>query len=156
MILDSKRTVDPRDNLDKARRRELVEFAQANGLTDIDENMPADGYDGIRHLLRSKGITRIIIPPRKLGAQASERTFPLKPHKPAANSRVETDPKVKIDADELRSFRAWQAQQKKNKIAAEKPVGDMSIGELRQACKAKGIKLARTDNIASLRAKLNG
>ena len=35
-------------------------------------------------------------------------------------------------------------------------VEQMNITELRKACKAKGIKISRTDNMVALKAKLNG
>ena len=43
---------DPRDNLEKAHRRELVLFAQAQGVSEITEHMPAIL---IRRTLRAKG-----------------------------------------------------------------------------------------------------
>lgn len=152
MLLDAKRTIDPRDNLDKARLRELVDFAHANGMKEINANMPADDIEGrpgtgIRGMLRAKGLTRIPIPRRILGAQQSERTFPAKRNDLSSNV-------VAINADELAAFRAWQAQQKKPPAETSKPIADMTMAELRRACKAKGISMTRKDNMESLRAKL--
>ncbi len=149
MQLDSRRTVDPRDNLDKARRRELVEFANANGLTDVTEMMPADGDGGIRQLLRSKGLTRIPVPRRDLGAQASERTFPM---------RGAPTKKIEVSDDQLKEFQkflAWKAQQGKPVAPKpDKPVAEMSFNELRQECKRRSIKFGRKDNLKTLRAML--
>jgi hypothetical protein len=56
---------DPRDNLEKARRMELLRFAQENGVTEIVEAMPAIV---MRQILRAKRLTRISIPNRTLGS----------------------------------------------------------------------------------------
>lgn len=160
MLLDQKRTVDPRDNLDKAHRRELVEFARANGV-EVSEDMPADDIEGrpgtgLRNFLRAKGITRIAIPRRSIDHRGVEKTFPLQARKPAPQQATSDE------WAEFQQFKAWKAQQQPAPVAAptpaapDKPVGDMSINELRDACKSRGIKMERRDNIASLRAKLNG
>lgn len=153
MLLDSKRTVDPRDNLDKAHRRELLDFAKANGL-EVDENMPADDIEGragtgLRGLLRSKGLTRIAIPPRSIDNRIGDRTFPLK-SKPAVPAQASAD-----EWAEFQKFKAWKAAQSQDaKITEPKPIDQMSITELRTECKARGIKMERKDTMETLRAKL--
>jgi hypothetical protein len=161
MLLDQKRTVDPRDNLDKAHRRELVEFARANGL-EVSEDMPADDIEGkpgtgLRNFLRAKGVTRIAIPRRSIDGRGTEKTFSLKARKPAP-------PLATSDEwNEFQQFKAWKASQHGQAapaapipVASDKSVEAMSINELRDACKTRGIKMERRDNMASLKAKLNG
>lgn len=153
MILDPKRTVDPRDNLDKALRRELIEFAQANGLQ-IDPNMPADDIEGkdgtgLRNLLRAKGLTRISIPNRSINSRGTNRTFPMNKAAPAVPPQASAD-----EWKEFQEFKAWKASQTAAPVVT-KPIGEMSIKELRTACKARGIKMERKDNMETLRAKLS-
>lgn len=77
------------------------------------------------NILRGKGVHDIKIPDRPLGI-----------YQPLVLGEIEAP---KIEAVK----------------APEKPVGDMNIVELRSACKARGIKMARTDTTETLRAKLN-
>ena len=127
---------DPRDALAKARRYELLKFAKANGISEITESMPAIL---MRKILRGRGLTRIAIPPRTLGQMNQARSAE------AAPSSGDQVPEIDADADLARQF---------GQPAAPKPAGDMSINELRAAVKAKGLKIARTDTMESLRAKL--
>lgn len=154
MILDGKRTVDPRDNLDKAHRRELVDFARANNL-EVSEDMPADDVEGrigsgLRSLLRSKGLTRITVPHRSIDNRIGDKTFPIR-SKPAAPPQATSD-----EWAEFQQFKAWKAVQKPPAAVPDpaKPVAEMSITELRQVCKAKGVKLERRDTMDIMREKL--
>ena len=61
---------DPRDNLEKARKSELVTFAKANRLSGIDPAMPAIL---IRRILRNRGLIDIDVPARPLGQVAGAR-----------------------------------------------------------------------------------
>lgn len=128
---------DPRDSLEKATRYELVEFANANGMKDVSEAMPAIL---IRRKLRAAGLTNIKVPPRLLGIVGGEMI---------SDDRVPpTDKKVvEVDADDdlARQFEQEQTDPSK-----------MSMNELRAACKERGIKMDRTDNTQSLRDKLRG
>ncbi len=156
MLLAPHLTVDPRDNLDKAHRRELIEFAQANGL-EIDPNMPADDIEGkqgtgLRNLLRSKGLTRIVIPHRTIKRRGTERTFPIKTMAAQAAPAVAQQ----ATSDEWAEFQKFKAFQASRTVKVEKLVGEMTMGELRTAAKAKGVKIERRDNMETLRAKLNG
>lgn len=130
---------DPRSNLQRARRRQLVEFAHSKGMTEITEQMDADL---IRERLMQKGFTQIPVNAYRLGHAGRHETRPLGP-------RQTPQAQPGMDADELREFRAWQAQRK-----PEGSLDTMGITDLRKACKAKGIAMARTDNMASLREKL--
>ncbi len=129
---------DPRDSLSRARRSELVPFARAKGLTNVTEAMPAVL---IRRELRAAGFTRIAVPHRPLGAQ---NQTPL----PAGVTEGSKIAEVDADADLARQFAAQSAP--------IKAVADMAINELRAACKERGIKLSRRDNMQSMREKLGG
>lgn len=130
MILN--RIDDPRSNLDKARRSELVRFAQENNISGITENMPAIL---IRRKLQEVGKTHIKISPRPLGSQGG------------AGQAVSNDVQVtQIDAaDDL--ARQFSSQ-------ASVPVERQSINELRAECKKRGIKLSNRDTLKSMREKL--
>jgi hypothetical protein len=126
------RTEDPRSPLDKARRQELVRFANSNGLKDVTEAMPAVV---IRKLLRDKGLVNINVPDRQLGNFVQP------------DSVTEQDANtVDADTDLVRQF----AEQ-----SAKPDYSAMSINELRAECRKNGIKIERRDNLNSLRAKLN-
>lgn len=137
---------DPRDNLQKARRRELVEYAQTKGQKDITEQMDAED---IRKLLRQRGLSRIPIRPKPLGAAGRHATAPILGSQP---NPAPAQPQ--INPADLQAFREWQAQREQAPAAV--PVEKMGITELRKECKARGIAMVRTDNMQSLRAKLNG
>lgn len=129
---------DPRDALAKARRYELLKFAKANGISEITESMPAIL---MRKILRGRGLTRIAIPPRILGQVNQSRSAEAAP---VSSDQV---PEIDAEADLARQF--GQAA-----VTTPKPVAEMSINDLRAAVKAKGLKIARTDTMESLRAKL--
>lgn len=123
---------DPRDALEKARRKELEKFAAVHGVSEIKEGMPAVL---MRAILRQRNLTNINIPPRTLG-------IPDRGRAPA--QQIEEAPAREVSAvDDLK--RQWEEKRELT-----------TIQELRAECKKRGIKLARTDNIASLKAKLNG
>ena len=131
-------TEDPRDNLQKATRWELVEFAKANGI-DLDENTPAIVSAKI---LRDRGLTNIKIPDRPLGLYVGTK------HEAMVDHSVSVPGEVTINAeDDL--VRQYEQQQK-----AKAEVSKMTIGQLRVACKERGIKMSRRDNMQTLREKL--
>lgn len=132
--------IDPRDNLEKARRPELVAYARANGLPDISEAMPAIL---IRKKLRNAGLTTIRIPERILGQ-------PTALHQSTA---ITDDGEVlasgnghAIDADDdlARQF----------DTTAPKNPHTMAYNELRRTARRMGVKLVRKDNLASIKAKV--
>jgi hypothetical protein len=135
---------DPRSNLQKARRRQLVEFAHAKGMTEISEQMDADL---IRERLMQRGFSQIPLRTYSLGHAGRHEVPPIGPKAPPQASPPG------LSADELQQFREWQQQRQQ----APAPAGDidkMPIGDLRKACKAKKIPMVRTDNMASLKEKL--
>jgi len=61
---------DPRDNLEKARKNELVDFAHDHRIAGVDPAMPAIL---IRKILRSRGHVDITVPVRLLGQTPGAR-----------------------------------------------------------------------------------
>lgn len=122
------RNEDPRDSLQKASRYELCQVAKSHGISEITYGCGLK-LDQMVEILRERGITSITIPERPLGV-----------YKP-----------VVYDADTVSSPGAKIAP-----VEKAAPVPDMSIKELRSECKRRGIKMARTDNLVTLREKLSG
>lgn len=100
---------DPRDTLEKARRPELVKFAEQHRVAEIDPAMPATL---MRKILRSKGLTSITIPNRQLGQISGTRINTKSPVKEAQAASGSNEPPkvVEVDADED-LLRQWKAQQ---------------------------------------------
>src|SRR6185437_5733367 len=130
--------VDPRDNLQKATRWELIDYARANGV-DVPADAPAI-YT--MKVLRSRGLTNIKIPDRPLGLYANgpETTAP----------QVESETEINTASADDDLIRQYEQEKK------QPPVSEMSMTELRHACKVKGIKMDRTDNKQTLKDKLSG
>lgn len=143
MILN--RIEDPRDNLEKAHRLELVRFAHAQGVTEITEHMPAIL---IRAQLRARGLTNIRIPPRDLGQQNQPGTLT-----PKSGDKV-----VELDAmaDLARQFQAEtlppSGKQKRYVRLVERPKSKINL--LRDQCKALGIHMDRRDRMPDLERKI--
>lgn len=139
--------VDPRSQLQKARRPELAKFAKANGINEFvypnGRKEPIEEAPAvlIRAELMKRGLTRIPIPNRSIGTM------------PGAREPVNVN-EVDADADMARQFMTAPAAAP----VEEKPktVADMGINELRAMAKARGIKLERGDTMAKLREKLGG
>jgi hypothetical protein len=143
---------DPRTDLDKARRRELYDFAVANGVKEITSETPAIIA---RHILRSRGLTRIKIPPRPLGAQNQPGTG-LKyqdrmqsPGGPQPNG-IEAD----MVADLQRQFEQQQRAPRPQSQPDDKPLAKWSINELGAEMKRLGIHRDRRDNMKTMREKI--
>ena len=127
--------IDPRDNLSKATRFELVDFAKKNGIQ-LDEGPPKIVSEKI---LRDRGFVNIQIPDRPLGLYVGGEVHST--NEPIVHGSLQ-------NADDL-LVQEYEHQKKE-----DADVSKMSIGRLRAACKAKGIKMERTDNMQTLRAKL--
>ena len=123
---------DPRDSLDRARQFELYAYAQRHGISEIVKTMPAIL---MRRILRSKGLTNVPIPPRTLGKADVQTIAP----ETDANS-------VDAAADLARQF----------KEAKVVPIEQMTRAQLAKTCKARGIKMQRTDTKEMLQEKLRG
>jgi hypothetical protein len=112
---------DPRNTLDRARRSELAAFAKANGVKEIVPTMPATL---MRKILRSKGLTNIVIPNRQLG-QVSPTKIDLKGAQRKSDNghsrRQQSEENVvEVDAEED-LMRQWLAQQNSHDLADEFP-----------------------------------
>jgi hypothetical protein len=140
-MLQLTKIYDPRDELDKANRDELFQFAQSRGIQEIDEKMfmGANAAIMMRKVMRQKGIINIKIPPRQLGMPQGAI---------AAEPSGET-----ITAEEM-AERDYTAQRAAPVVPAA-TVEKMSIQEMRKECTKRGIHMDRTDNIAKLREKLS-
>ena len=126
---------DPRDNLQKATRFELVDFARKNGIQ-LDEGTPKIVSEKI---LRDRGFVNIQIPDRPLGLYVGGETHAT--NEPIVHGSLQ-------NADDL--LVAEYEHQKKE----DANVSKMSMSRLRAECKSKGIKMDRRDNMQTLRAKL--
>lgn len=136
---------DPRDDLERARRTELVKFARANGINEIpigNAVIPvADAPAKLtRVVLRSKGLVRIQIPKRVLGT-------------PQGSVQPPSDaPDVPADAiDEVADLARQIAAQP---VPIRKTPAQMSINELGAEMKRLNIKRDRRDNMLTMRAKI--
>lgn len=133
--------LDPRtDPLERARLGELQNFAKESGV-EFDASY---GAPVIRELLRRAGKTNIKPPDRQLGSIHQPAVTPTS-HKAGSAPAPKREEIPTVNA--LDNLLAQQMV---------KSSDQMTITELRQACKAKGIKLARTDNMVTLKAKLDG
>lgn len=140
---------DPRDNLERAKRLELVAFAKANGLDHITNEHPAIV---IRAELRQRGLTNIKVPPRPLGAQTRRPGAGVVAQPPAQNA-IE----VNAAADLARQFAQQQSQPPPPPLdqkPAKPKIPPQEINVLRAECKRLGIRMERRDTAAKLKAKI--
>jgi hypothetical protein len=151
--------VDPRDNLGRASRDELWDFAKANGVA-FDQRTATKQY--MEKELRDRGLTNIRVAVRFQGAPTGD-------YFPADGSAVTIEqPKIReVDADADMTRQMKEQAAKSNDWPVESTVkkdgfpirlgllGHLSINELRAECKSRGIKLDRRDNMKSMREKLS-
>lgn len=121
-----------RDRLDLASRDELFAYAQANGVTEIDNKMYLGAYAGekMKKILRSKGLVSLDV---KISAFEAPKTHSL-PVTSNVDSLINT-PQAPLD-----------------------PRTDakvMSRAELAKECKRRGIKMERTDTKEKLQERLS-
>jgi hypothetical protein len=130
---------DPRDNLERATRWELYDFAKQVGCSEVKEPMPALLA---AQILRAKGHTNIRTSVPPLGS------MPVlgKDYGPA-------DKTVDAVSDLARQYEQEQAAPA---IVETVDVDSMNINQLRTEAKRRGIKLSRKDTMDVLKAKLNG
>lgn len=172
---------DPRDNLEKARLKELIVFAHKQGVTGIQPTMPAQL---VRRILRVKGLVDITIPDRPLGGikigdgpvqSTPDNTVEVMAEDdlmkqwlrdqgnhvkaaPATPEVADLAEEIEGTLDKLPDLEAMDALYDAS-LAEDKPKPKRGINEitrLRQECKARGIKMKRTDKMSDLRAKLDG
>lgn len=133
---------DTLDPLASATRDQLWAFAKANGLDFDHRTTPARTMELV---LRERGLTNIPVPPMRLGSP----NIPAEMMHPGQAAKS-----VNVDDELLAQYR--QSIPKTAAPPAEaKPVAQMTIGELRKECGRRGIKMERTDNMGTLRDKLN-
>lgn len=135
-----------RPALDRATRDELLAYAKTKGMK-LDANMPRDL---IIQILREKGYTDIKAAVRIMGmpiGYVGDDGIPQQPGNPV---------KTVSAADDLK--RQWEQSQAiaEKRSDALRSLADMSMKELRDQAKTRGIKLTRTDTMQSIREKLNG
>lgn len=125
------RVEDPRDPVHRASRDQLWDYAKKNGIKEIPN--PDVPQKLMVQILLAKGIRDIGVPTYVLGQPSGV----VEQSKPSPQNSVEVDEL----ADLARQF-------------STTPVAKMNINELRDACRARGIKMARTDKMSDLRKKL--
>lgn len=131
---------DPRDPYEKLRKRECVEYGQKHNLplSEFNENLPVVM---LRRRLRE---LRIPVVPKSPPLGAPPGSAPMAPPPKAEPEKV-----IEVDADE-----DLAAQYRSYQTPAPKTVDQMTMTELRAGARERGIKMVRTDNMASLREKL--
>ncbi len=130
---------DPRSSLEKASRYELAQLAKKLGYADITYDTPQPLQV---KMLQARGVTNIDIPERVLGD-----IRPLVYNTDA----VQPAPAVKTENS---SITAEQLLEQEFLQQKPKAVSELSMTELRSECKRRGIRMARTDNLKTLREKL--
>ena len=168
---------DPRDNLEKARRPELIEFAKVNGIAELtiagiraSVDHPAVGAILLREALRARGLTQIPSPNRKLGAQNQPNVRPMYQNGlavPRAAPRQQPDQptiaQVNATADLARQFLTEQAIPLPQPIKPARPPKypprlvqrpKSKINQMRDYCKEHGIKMDRRDRMPDLERKI--
>lgn len=144
---------DPRDHLERANRDELWNFAVENEITEILNDCDPFGSqppaDRMRNALRKRGIFKIPYRERVLGDYSGKDYSP----NAITQSAPTSQPSIpEVNAQALLD-QEWERAKQVKKVV-EKPVTDMSMTELRHACKQRSIKMQRTDNKETLKAKL--
>lgn len=122
---------------------EIVRYAAELGIKEIVEQMPKDL---MVKRMKALGVPPPKVPPRPIGSPARSGDTTPTSHRYEAKEEEKTET-IELSADELLE-REWKTR--------EIPIEKMSIGDARKACKARGIKISRTDKLADLKAKLDG
>lgn len=133
---------DPRDNLAKATRYAVWQFAKANGIN-FPEDAPADV---VRAALRQRGLRNIPVNRPALGAQNG----------PAGGQAIVPDAQgVEVDATADLAAQ-WERDRKRDLETGKtkRPERHNPMNELRARAKELGIKVDRRDNVNTLRAKV--
>lgn len=127
---------------------EVFRYAQEKGVTEIVETMPKDLMVA---RLKARGIPAPSVPPRAIGAHMSPRSGDTTPDSHHYTAKPQPTETSELDAASVLE-REWQQQQ----TAPVFDAGTASITEVRKELKRRGIKMARTDNMTTLKAKLDG
>lgn len=146
------RVEDPRDQLERARRIELVAYAKANNVPGITGDMPAIL---IRRRLRERNLTRPPIPNRQLGVPDN-----LGPGHAIGGDKDSGGLLANAEDDLERQFSQPQVSlapaPSQNDLEAPPPdvVDRMTINELGAEMKRLGIHRERRDNMILMREKI--
>ncbi len=139
---------DPRSPLQRMRRYELINYARANGIPNVTDNVPAII---IRKLCAAKGLRGLMVRRPPLGSVTGS----------VSNMAVLPDVQVnEIDADadlERQFLQALPAPVPAAAIAVQperKSPATMTIIELGNEMKRLGIKRERRDNMITMRQKI--
>lgn len=144
------KVIDPRDNLEKAKRKELIEFAHAHGLTHLTTELPAIL---IRKELRSRGLVNIRIPARKLGSPPKRDVFAPEMNAPVNENDVTV---VNAEDDLARQYGLSEPEKPPEKPKPKNGAVIHEIAALRKKAKAMGIKVDPRDTREMLKAKIRG
>ena len=143
-------TFDGRDAWSRARRLEIFRYAQELGVEKIK-----DGPNGIPpkdlmvKVLQSLGHPPPSVPPRSIGAYVDSRSGDTGPTSHKFTGQQTQPPAETVELDALTVLeRDWQQH--------AEPKQELTITDARKECKRLGIKMARTDKLADLKAKLDG
>lgn len=165
-------STDPRDNLERARRRELVKFAEVNGIREVVSEMPATL---MRKILRARGLTQIAVQPTRLGDIPRQNFNKKVQPKPQAISHRQLVPEprcveVSADDDLMRQWSESQGVKAETDplvkgvnpasvaVVEHRPFRDPAnpkMGELKKEAKRRGLKPPRTMKMPELK-KLMG
>lgn len=128
-------SVDPRDKLEKANRDQLYQFAERNGIKEIEWWMAGNQ---MRSILKKRGIKDLGLPEHQLGQPYGS----AQPSGPVQTSSLEEMEQAQ-----------WEAQARDVRREPEK---NQTRAELAKECKKRGIKMARTDTKEKLLERLSG
>lgn len=141
--------IDPRDDLEKARRSELWRFAAELGIKEIEPGMAATL---MREILRKKGHYTIghRLPPEPEPRQSIVSNDHLRPKPPAPAE--ESKPPMSVEEIARQDY-----ERQKQEAAAEADGQDLSalpMPQVRLMCKRAGIGFSPSDKKADLIGKL--
>lgn len=142
------KTEDPRTPMQRARKFELLQFAKANNVSEINEMMPAEL---MRAILMQKGLTNIRVPNRPLGmVKAAQDNLPS-----AHGNAVDATAQLMKQYQQGAYSAPAEASEPEIEIP-DIPVEQMKINQLRHACIKQGHKLGRKTTKQDMLDLLNG
>jgi hypothetical protein len=143
---------DPRDNLDKARLHELIDFARRNGITTLN-GKPVEDNPAIliRRELRQQRLTNIRVPHRPLGGVPAAPVASDAPGIDAADDMLRQMQTQKPEPPRPAPQPAKTKAKYPNRLV-ERPKQEINV--LRDKCKELGIPMSRRDRLPDLKAKI--
>ena len=161
MSMQLTKVIDPRDNLARATRDELWDYAKANGV-DFDQSTATKAL--MEQVLRGRGLVNIRVAVRQQGRPTGQ--YFGAPGGDIAEPEIRT---VSVEDDIVRQYEEAQknSQRIKNdtlakraefrsemELALVEKAGGSTWNEMRWEAKRRGIKLDRRDNMDTLKEKL--